>query len=193
MSGVSVGIKVDRATEERTRRIMEEVVRRNADLSKPYRKFGAYLHRVTVDTFKKGGRHGEWPPLAPLTLILRKSRGGRTNPRRMLQDRGILKGGIAWQVGKRDMKFGTSAPHAALHQFGGDSSLTLPATTITPKNAKALLFIGRQGLPVFAARAHLPKRTFKTRIPARQFITYEATDDKVLVGYVEDHLMEGAR
>lgn len=192
-TGLEMKIHMDEDTKRRTEEVMRQVWRKGADLSTPYRKFGTYLHRVTVQAFDRGGHRGEWPPLSPLTLILRKARGKRKNPRRMLQDRGILKGSLTTKVSNRDMKFGTSVPYAAIHQFGGEDTLSLPAVTIVPKKAKALKFVVRSGETVFASRVHMPAREIRVTIPARPYLVYMPEDNEVLVRYVSDHLERGVR
>lgn len=186
--GVSVRIRMDEKTLARTKQSLQRTIERGTDLSAAYRKFSAYMHRVTVETFDRGGREGEWPELSPVTLALRASRGKRTNPRRMLQDRGILKGSFSSDITSRDMRFGTPVPYAQLHQEGGEATMELPAVEITPKKAKALCFISRTGEKVFAARVSLPRRSIKVSIPARPFLRYLPEDDRVLVRYVKEHV-----
>lgn len=94
-----------------------------------------------------------WPRLNPAYAAGKRGPG-------MLRERamrGGLFGSITFEADSRTLRIGTNKAYAAIHQFGG---------TITPKNAKALVF-------------QLGGRTVKAKkvtIPARPFLGISAED-----------------
>lgn len=186
--GLSIGIRVSEQSVKEAEGQLQRESRKASDLSAPYRQFETHLHRVTVQAFDRGGRQGEWPQLSDMTLVLRKARGKRANPRRMLQDRGTLKGSFAADISRSEMRYGTSVPYARLHQFGGRAVMKLGAAVIRPKRAKALRFISRSGEVVFATEVHLPPREIAVDIPARPFLVYKPEDETVLLRYINSYL-----
>lgn len=172
-----------------------------SDLSKPFKRFGVYYGAVVMRTFKEGGRPpGSWKPLAPYTLAMRKWRGKRTDPKRILQDAGILRMSFASEIQPQGMKYGTSVPYAQIHQMGG--LVTRKARTIRAKaagyrtpdytmNEKAFMFSqgGKKrgaralrflmnGEIVYRTSVYQPERTFK--VPARPMITWLPEDEAKL-------------
>lgn len=87
------------------------------------------------------------------------------------------------------MSFGTNKPYAELHQKGG--TVTRPPTTIRPKKAKALMFIGKQGLPIFRAKVELPAKDFK--VPRRKMITWLPEDEQELERLMEEYMSKGIK
>jgi len=157
-----------------------------SNLTKPFKRMGVYLTKVTDRTFKEGGRPaGSWTPLSDYTLALRKHKGRGVKPKQILSIHGShgLKGSFTAKVEPRGMKFGTNVPYAEKHQFGG--SVKRPRTKITAKKGKALRFEAG-GEVLFRKSVVLPEKTFK--IPKRQMLSWLPTDDQELERLVAEHM-----
>ena len=158
--------------------------RKAKDLRAPFKRFAVYLDRVTQNTFKQSGRPmGSWKALSDYTLALRKSRGKRYAPKRILQDSGNLRASFTSRVYHDAMIYGTAVPYAQKHQFGGKTHRG--RVEIRPRKKKALAFtVGGQTL--IRKLVVLPAKDFD--VPARPMLTWMPHDESHLNLLVSEHL-----
>lgn len=175
-------------------RLLKYIEKHGGDARKPLKRFNVYMLRQTDLTFKKGGRGPyKWPPLAPLTVIMRayRARGKkRTDPRRILQDTGQLKNSTKTEVLSHGRSLAAriynDVSYGKTHQEGG--TMTVPAKTIRAKKAKALHFFTPWGHEVFAKSVYQPEHTVK--IPARPFLFFLEQDKAKAIELFLDHARE---
>lgn len=74
-----------------------------------------------------------------------------------LRDSGRLGRSITSKADNSGVTIGTNQKYARVHQFGA---------TITPKRGRYLVFPGPAGLPIFAKKVVIPRRSF---LPVRNF------------------------
>lgn len=92
---------------------------RIGDVSRPLRAFGRVMARSIVENFERQGRPRAWQKLATATLRQRRRQGG---PSLILQDKGLLRGGIRHAVDRNTLRIGVAGPaavYARIQQFGG--------------------------------------------------------------------------
>ena len=176
---------------KRLPRLVEDIRRQGGKVETPLKRFNAYMDGQTEQTFRKGGRgEVEWKPLAAITVIMRaygKGKGGRTNPKRILQATGKLKRSIRSDVVKRSGGMAahlfSKVPYGPTHQFGG--TIDIPQRVITPKNAKVLHFFTASGQEVFTKRVVQPAKTKK--VPKRPYLFFIEKDIKKAVELLSEH------
>ena len=180
-------------------RILDYIKTHGKNPRKPLKQFNVYMIGQTDRTFKDGGRGDvHWKPLAPITLIMRayRKRGRkRTDPKRILQDSGIMKNATNEEVIQHGDSLASrifnDVPYAKTHQFGG--SINIPARTIRPKKAGGVLHFVVNGEDVFTRKVFQPAKT--KPVPARPFLFFLQKDRdravEILLDFCRD-IGEGA-
>ena len=166
--------------------IIREIEREGERIDKPLKVVALYMDRQTQKAFDEGGRESDtWPALAEYTIAMRRHRGKRSEPKKILQDKGILRGSVKFELmdwkSNRAIHGFTRTPYADKLQHGGTGHID--AVTIVPKNKKALRFVIDDKV-IFAKRVHIPARD--TKIPPRPFLKFYDRDVEFAVDRLTD-------
>ncbi|MEC8230216.1 MAG: phage virion morphogenesis protein [Pseudomonadota bacterium] len=94
--------------------LLTRIARAGTDLEPAFEEIGDYLIRATEERFKlELAPNGEqWEPLAPETLARKAGED------RILQQSGILRDQLNYQITGKTLTFGSNQEYAATHQFG---------------------------------------------------------------------------
>lgn len=180
---------------------LTDMARRGHDLSVPLGRAGEIIYGSVIRNFEEEGRP-KWPPRSPLTRrimdysFMEKAAGTRRYQKavrwktkagilrkavdvarghNILQVSGDLKKSISTEVGKNEVRIGTSEIYARIHQFGG---------VIKPKRGRFLW------IPVRSGR-WIPIR--QAKIPARPFLMIQKEDEEPIIRVFRDWMMEEAK
>lgn len=95
------------------RALLAQLIRKGQNLEPAFAEIGEYLleshqERFALEVAPDGT---PWEPLSPKTLRKKKDD-------RILQESGTLRDSLAYQIGSRELLFGTGLEYGATHQFG---------------------------------------------------------------------------
>jgi len=181
MTGFSVKGNSTFGFEELTR-ALQIAKEKSRDMSESFQAVGERMLRFNkLDHFRdQKQRDGSaWPPLRESTLARRrKGKGSRSG--KPLQDTGRMKASIASRFGSTWAEVGTNVEYAPAHQFGVDKTVT--------ENVRAhARTLGKRVRASSLVREH--SRSRHIRIPKREFIFVNASEQAVLVSFLTWHLL----
>lgn len=167
---------------------LQQLNQKLQNMSEPMKDIGEYLVYDTQRRFDEG-RSPNGTPWAPLQvshiaahLAIKKSlsnKAGReaASARKTLVKTQRLRDSIYPDAGRDYVRIGTSAPYAAIHQFGGKTSPHI----IRPKRKQALAWPGG-----IAKRVNHPG----SRIPARPFMGVSNENQSEILQIINSYLMK---
>ena len=162
---MQINVKVDdREVKEGFKKLQAKM----GDLTPVMRDIGEIIITSIKRNFEQGGR----PPWRESVRAKRDS--GKT-----LSDTGRLKNSLTIRAFSNRVIVGTNVKYAAIHQFGG----VIPARTIKPINARALLIPTKNGF-IFRKSASIPA----TKMPARPFMLVQDEDWGIIKTAILKHL-----
>ena len=161
MAGTHITITLD---DENLRRQLGDLIGALTNPEPALRAIGEELQRTTQDRFdpgqKKAPDNTPWARNSDVTI----ARKGRDNP---LYERGILQGGIRYQVlGTSGVEVGTNLVYGAAHQFG---------------MVKGYAGRTRRGAPIPWGN-----------IPARPYLGLSSADESEIIRILRDYLARQA-
>ncbi len=169
------------------------VKERLGDLRPLLTEIGVTLAAKSQESFKKQGYgRSKWPgrmvPNVPgIVGDLNRNMSPpkrRFQPRPALVDTGKLRQSISFQVGAADVVIGTNLDYASQQQMGG-----LVKVRLLKSSRKALADLLRKRPDLRSQLGWLfSKPQFEVKIRPRQFIGYDADDQKAVKDLVEKHL-----
>ncbi|RJQ25449.1 MAG: hypothetical protein C4589_11300 [Peptococcaceae bacterium] len=178
---------------DEVRKKLTDMARRGRDLSAPLGRAGEIIYGSVIRNFEEEGRP-KWAPHSSLTRrvmdysFMEKAAGAKRYQKakrwktkevarghKILQVSGDLRKSIMIDVGKNEVRIGTSEIYARIHQFGG---------IIKPKRGRFLW------IPVRFGR-WIPIR--QAKIPARPFLMIQKEDEEPIIRVFRDWIMEEVR
>ncbi len=174
---MTVRMEITTSGEQAYLAALRRAAERAEDLTPLMDSIGMGLEASTIERFNETSRGPdgtEWPPSAAATAA----------GRRTLVRRGHLRDSITHEADRRSVTVGTNVLYAAVHQFGIDKTVEVPAhkRTITQVYGRRL-----KDPKTISVKAH--KR--KMKLPARPFLGVSAEDEEMILGESTDWL-EGA-
>lgn len=172
-AGQEISIELDdREIRDALRRLFEAV----GDLAPVMKNIGEYLVQATEQRFdSETGPDGEkWTAVSDATL------DRKTHPK-ILTESHHLRQSIHPEPGKDAVTVGTNVPYGAIHQFGFDGPLSIPAHTRLIKTA----FGQKLKHPV---EARIAPYELQQHMPARPFLGISDDDKEEILAIIEDHI-----
>lgn len=168
MGGATTGIRVD---DKEVRDLFRRLRKKGEDLTPAMKIAGEILRTSVVRNFEEGGRP-RWKPSA-------KPKG------KTLIDTARLLGSINSKASKDRTEVGTNTVYAAIHQFGFDGTVSVPAHRRKVKSRD--IKEGRKTIArgVGFVRAH--GRTM--RMTARPFLVVQDEDMAEIRAAIAEHIM----
>lgn len=171
--GLDIRIDID---DREIRTALNRLLRATGDLTPAMKNIGEYLVQATEERFnRQSDPDGQkWPEVAPATRARKK------HPK-VLTESHHLRGSIHPQADRHSVTVGTNVPYGAIHQFGFEGEVSIPAHERLIKVAfgKAL----KQ--PV---RARIRPYTVRRNLPARPFLGLSEQDREEILAIIADHL-----
>jgi phage virion morphogenesis protein len=183
MAGAMLDVVLDQSL---VGKVLEELVERLDDLSRPLNDIAEYLHQSTDDRFSKqvAPDGSPWAPLAPSTLARKK--GGR-----ILREKGTLQDTLRHSVSNNELAFGSDRPYGAIHQFGGKIEHAARSQQVYFRRGKDGSVSNRfvkKNMSNFAQ--WVTRGALLANMPERPYLGLSTEDDSEIILIVQSYLSE---